>query len=282
MVHGRLVGAVTEPIPDEWVADEVVANGVRLAFLRTGGPGRPLVVAHGLYDDARCRLPLIRALADEYDVIAYDARGHGRSAAPADGYAVADRVDDLLGLLDALSIAEPLLLGHSTGGNTALAAAARRPDLPRAVVGVDPAGLLDIETDPATRERHTRERIDRWHDHTAEELLAADDGIRARVEEGEAALARRLADARLRVDPNAAAAARHGFADPAETYPAVEAPTLILRADGAAERRRRDRERCERLADGRLVHVEGAGHTVVRDARRVATAEVRAFLSAQS
>lgn len=267
------------PFPEDWTVDDIETNGVRLRYVRAGGPGQSLVVAHGFYDNAACRLPLLRELASTYDVVAYDARGHGQSAAPDTGYTVPDRVDDLVGLLDELRLDSPALLGHSIGGNTVLAAAARHPERPAAVVAIDPAGLLDIESDPAIRERHAREQIEEWHAHTAEELLTEDESLRAYVEADEERLARLLAHARQQVHPNAAAVTHHGCALPKEIYPEITASTLVLRADGDEEQRTRDQQRCETLPAGRLVHVDGAGHTVVRDAREEATAEITGFLS---
>lgn len=273
---------VADQYPEEWVADEVTVNGVRLRYVRTGGTGHPLIVAHGFYDDGPSRLPLISELAAEFDVIAYDARGHGRSEAPATGYSVEDRIDDLIGFLNELSLESPILLGHSTGGNTALAAGARQPQRSHAIVAVDPAGLLDIEPDPDVRERHTRERIEEWNRYSADELLTVDETLQKHVSEGNKRLARLLARARQRVHPHAAAITRHGFANPEEIYPKIDVPTLILRADGSEEQRARDRNRCALLPDGSLVHIDGAGHTVIRDAREEATRAILEFLEARS
>lgn len=273
-------GHVHEPFPGDWTVDDVRANDVLLRYARSGGPGPPVVVAHGFYDTAACRLPLLETLASSYDVVAYDARGHGQSAAPETGYAVTDRVDDLLGLLEKLSVDSPGLLGHSMGGHTVLTAAARQPERPDAVVAIDPAELLDIESDPAVRERHTRSQIEEWHDHTAEELLTVEESLAAHVHAGDKRLARLLARARQQVDPAGAAVARHGCVAPDEFYPDIAAPTLVLRADGDEDQRAQDRNRCALLPDARLTHIEGAGHTVVRDARPEATSAITEFLGA--
>lgn len=264
------------PLPDDWAEGRVEANGVELHYVRTGGEGPPLVVAHGVFDDGRCRVPLVRELADEYDVVAYDACGHGRSDAPEEGYWLADRVADLVGLVDALDLDDPYLFGHSMGGDTVAATAARHPGLPRAVVMVDPAGML--RSDETPDDWDVRAQIEWWHDHTKEELLEADEGLRAYVEDGREELASLLADARLRVSPNIAALFDADWVDPAETYPDIEAPTLILRADADEAGRERERDLAAHLPDGRLVHVDGAGHTVFRDARETATAALRRFL----
>lgn len=275
-----------EPLPEGWTEGTVHANGIDVHYTRTGESdgaaayGPPLVICHGVFDDGPCRTPLARELAGEYDVVLLDARGHGRSDAPAEGYAMDDRVADLVGAIDALDLAEPILFGHSMGGDTVAATAAAHPDLPRAVVLVDPAGMLPHEEPPAEVAAWARERIGSWHEHSKQELLAEDDELRAYVEAGEASLAGLLADARLRTSPTLSAVFEAGWVDPAETYPEIEVPTLILKADGDEDRRRRDREHASHLPGGELVHVDGTGHTVFRDDREAATQELRDFLGA--
>lgn len=275
-------GDVRNELPSGWTTGEITVNGVELRYIRSGGTERPLVVAHGLYDNAVSRLPLLSELSPTYDVVAYDARGHGQSDAPATGYSVENRVDDLIGLLDELSIESPILLGHSTGGNTILAAAARQPERPHTLVAIDPAGLLDIEPNPSIRKRHTRERIEEWHGHSAEELLTINETLSKYAQENNEGLARLLARARLQVHSNAALVTYHGFADPMEIYPNIVAPTLVLRADGDEAQRTRDRTCCDLLQKGRLIHIGGAGHTIVRDAREVATRQILEFLNTRS
>ncbi|MFB6140460.1 MAG: alpha/beta fold hydrolase [Halosimplex sp.] len=275
--------------PADWTAGYVdVAEGVRLHYDRSGGGGPPLVIAHGVFDDGRCRLPLARELADDYDVILYDARGHGHSDAPESGYGADTRAADLLALLDGLGVEDPILFGHSMGGDTVLAAAALDPGRPRAVVAVDPASLLEHNRDDRDEDdgedgdeaavEGIRERVLWWHDHTKAELLEADDELAGHVADGDEELASLLADARLRVSPNITAVFRSGWLDPEDDYPDIEAPTLVMRADVDERARERDSERVDLIPDARLVHVDGAGHTIFRDRRDAATAELRAFL----
>ena len=127
-------------LPDDWTTDTVRTNGVKLQYYRTG-EGPPLVMAHGFYANGRCWEPLVSDLSDEYDIVMYDARGHGRSEAPETGYGIEDRIADLVGLVEALSLDDPILLGHSMGGSTAAWTAAKHPDLPRAIALEDPAGM---------------------------------------------------------------------------------------------------------------------------------------------
>lgn len=124
-------------IPDGWTTDTVRANGIDLRYYRTGD-GPPLVMTHGFFGNGRCWIPLAETLAEDYDVVTYDARGHGRSDAPETGYDVENRVADLVGLVEALDLDDPILLGHSMGAATVAWTAAEHPDLPRALVLEDP------------------------------------------------------------------------------------------------------------------------------------------------
>jgi pimeloyl-ACP methyl ester carboxylesterase len=58
-------------------------------------------------------------LSPEARVVAADLRGHGYSDKPPNGYEVDDHVRDLLELIAALGLVQPIMLGHSLGGSIA-------------------------------------------------------------------------------------------------------------------------------------------------------------------
>lgn len=95
----------------------------------------PVVLVHGTMDRATSLAKVARRLRD-LEVVRYDRRGYGESRLDAEGRAVPvaetvdDHVDDLLHVLGGRP---SVVVGHSTGGTIALAAAARRPDLVVAV-----------------------------------------------------------------------------------------------------------------------------------------------------
>jgi pimeloyl-ACP methyl ester carboxylesterase len=97
----------------------------------TGDPSGPLVVViHGSMDRSAGMLKVARQLDDRAHVLRYDRRGYGRSC-PHDGpYGMQQQVDDLAALL---ANRAAVLVGHSYGGNVALATAARHPHLVRAL-----------------------------------------------------------------------------------------------------------------------------------------------------
>jgi pimeloyl-ACP methyl ester carboxylesterase len=96
-----------------------------------GDPAHPLVVViHGTMDRSSGMLKLSRQLDSRARVLRYDRRGYGRSAPHPGPFTMDEQVDDLVALLDGRSA---VLVGHSYGGNVALATAARHPSLVRAV-----------------------------------------------------------------------------------------------------------------------------------------------------
>lgn len=103
----------------------------------TGPHGAPHVtLIHGSLDRSAGLLKLSRRLADRYRVTRYDRRGYGRSF-PSDGpFGVDQHVADLREVLTRVAerVSPRVLVGHSYGGNVALALAQRSPELVDGVV----------------------------------------------------------------------------------------------------------------------------------------------------
>lgn len=120
--------------------DFVAANGLRIFYHRTEGSENrpPLVLLHGFSDNGRCWIQVVNQVADQYDVIMPDARGHGRTEGPSTSLAYDLLAQDVIGLIETLGLEQPILFGHSMGALTALVAAAQAPDLVRAIVLEDP------------------------------------------------------------------------------------------------------------------------------------------------
>jgi pimeloyl-ACP methyl ester carboxylesterase len=130
--------------------------GVRLA-VEEAGEGVPVVLLHGLTATRRYVVMGSRALErDGHRVVAYDARGHGRSSpAPArEAYGYDALADDLLAVLDALKLERAVLAGASMGAHTLLRAALSAPERVRGIVAITPS------YDP--REQEPPERLARW------------------------------------------------------------------------------------------------------------------------
>ena len=115
--------------------DVTLRDGVRLHYYRRG-KGSPVILAHGATDNGKCWGRVAEALEGEFELIAYDARFHGLSDAPADGKFGGG--DDLVAFVEALGIERPALLGHSMGAMTVAQASASKPELFRCAVLEDP------------------------------------------------------------------------------------------------------------------------------------------------
>jgi N-formylmaleamate deformylase len=126
------------PSTTNWISGVCEANGVKIHYLRTGGDKIPLISLHGLTGSGACWTPLARALESHYDVVMPDARGHGKSGAPVHGYMYRDHASDVIGLIEALGLAAPILLGHSMGGMTAAVVASQLGTAVRGVILADP------------------------------------------------------------------------------------------------------------------------------------------------
>ncbi|KKC02561.1 alpha/beta fold hydrolase [Mycobacterium nebraskense] len=104
-------------------------DGTRLHAEVFGPPdGYPIVLTHGITCAIRAWAYQIADLSNDYRVIAFDHRGHGRSGMPnRNGYSLKDLASDLNSVLDATLAPHEraLLAGHSMGGITIAAWSAR-------------------------------------------------------------------------------------------------------------------------------------------------------------
>ncbi|MFD8074340.1 alpha/beta fold hydrolase [Streptomyces sp. NPDC059718] len=92
------------------------------------GTAPTVVLIHGWTCRTLFWAPLIHELAGEYRVVAYDQRGHGASGTPRrGGYGTGALADDLTAVLEAVVEGDEkvVLVGHSMGGMTAMAAGDR-------------------------------------------------------------------------------------------------------------------------------------------------------------
>ncbi len=89
------------------------ANGIDISYIRANNKKPSLILLHGLMLNGACWMPLARIFEKDYDVIVPDARGHGSSSAPKNGYSYEYLATDLKGFIEELNIESPVVLGHS-------------------------------------------------------------------------------------------------------------------------------------------------------------------------
>ncbi|WP_223217797.1 MULTISPECIES: alpha/beta fold hydrolase [Mesorhizobium] len=98
------------------------------------GAGEPLVLIHGAGPFVEAKSSFIRqlnGLSDRYRVIALDQLHFGGTDYPSDHKYInrIDRVDHVIGFIDALGLKQVTLVGHSEGSFVAARIAIVRPDL---------------------------------------------------------------------------------------------------------------------------------------------------------
>lgn len=106
-----------------------VAHGGSIHYRVEGRPGAPwLTFSHSL----ACNLEMwdgqVEIFRDDFRILRYDTRGHGRSAAPPGPYSFDLLIGDVIGLWDALNIRATHFVGLSLGGMTALGLALGHPE----------------------------------------------------------------------------------------------------------------------------------------------------------
>jgi len=91
------------------------------------GRGPPLYLIHGIGSRHSVWDGIVPALRAHFTCVRFDLRGHGKSAAPAPPYSLAQLVDDVEALRRRLGHGAIHLAGHSLGGMIAPAYARRHP-----------------------------------------------------------------------------------------------------------------------------------------------------------
>jgi len=123
--------------------EEIRLPRLQVSYLDWPGEGLPIVLLHPNRTNARVWDFVVDASRMRNRFIAPDARGHGLSDYPEQGYDLQDYVDDLVEFLDAQQIAQAVAVGAATGGNVALLLASQHPGRVAALVVADPGLSLD-------------------------------------------------------------------------------------------------------------------------------------------
>ena len=129
------------------------AGGLSVAYQRAGD-GPALVLLHGFTHDSRVWRPQLEGLSDQFDVVAWDAPGAGRSADPPEPFTIGDWADCLAELLDAAGVQTAHVVGYSWGGLLAQVFYRRHPARVRSLVLADTyAGWKGSLPEPIPEER---------------------------------------------------------------------------------------------------------------------------------
>jgi len=91
------------------------------------GEGEPLIILHGLFGSLDNWMTFAKKLGEDFEVYIVDARNHGQSP-HSDQINYDIMADDLYEFLLQNAIVDPIILGHSMGGKTAMQFAMNYPN----------------------------------------------------------------------------------------------------------------------------------------------------------
>ena len=125
-----------------------------------GRGGTPLVFVHSLAGNIGHWADALERTRAHRRAVAFDLRGHGRSAGPSDSskFAIEALAGDVAAVADACRLERFVLVGHSLGGGVALAHAGMHPDRVERLFLLDPIG--DGTRIPAAEVQPFLDRLD--------------------------------------------------------------------------------------------------------------------------
>ena len=118
-------------------------DGTRVFYEDAGAGDPPIVLVHGIGNHTHFAAQ-VDHFSRSHRVVAPDLPGFGRSDAPEREYGIAAFADTIARLCDELDLDGPVVVGHSMAGAVALEVAAARPDLPSAIVLLDPIPIVPL------------------------------------------------------------------------------------------------------------------------------------------
>jgi pimeloyl-ACP methyl ester carboxylesterase len=305
---GVAAAAMPPGIPNGWSDGYVFANGIRIHYYHAvPAPGkRVIVMAHGVTDYGLNWTTLTNELQAAYDIYMVDARGHGYSDPPTADAKGDTGVEDLVGFLRAMKLEKPILMGHSMGAGTVMRVGATYPDLPRAVIMLDPglgapgggrgagaargtapaaaageAGPGGAAAGPALVMGGTAEALVAQNNRPYDDLVAQ---CRKQTPKWALLDCQYWAVSKKLYHGSYASGGGRGLGggggmSTSELLAKITAPALILKADAPPETRKANEEAAKALKNGKLVHIDGAGHNLHHDERRRTVEALNSFLS---
>jgi 3-oxoadipate enol-lactonase len=133
---------------------KTTVNGIDTYYEIHGKQGAPwLAFSHSLACSLRMWDAQIDAFKDRFRILAYDTRGHGKSAAPAGPYTLEAMADDLRALVSHLDIQRLHFVGLSMGGMIGQTFAIKYPGVFSSLALADTTSRYPAEAAPLWQER---------------------------------------------------------------------------------------------------------------------------------
>ena len=108
---------------------------MKLAYQETG-EGEAIIILHGLFGSSDNWLSVAKELSENYKVYLLDLRNHGDSP-HTEEFTYAAMAEDIAEFVQQHQIKDPIVVGHSMGGKTAMRFSVEHPELLKKLVVVD-------------------------------------------------------------------------------------------------------------------------------------------------
>lgn len=120
---------------------EINVKGIKINYTEKGS-GKDVLLLHGWGSSNAVYTGIMNTLCSSCHLVAPDFPGCGGSDIMKEPYTIGDYADLVLGLIDALQLKNPVLVGHSHGGRVILYMTAAGMISPPKIVLIDSAGLI--------------------------------------------------------------------------------------------------------------------------------------------
>jgi pimeloyl-ACP methyl ester carboxylesterase len=193
-----------------------------------------------------------------------DAQGHGKSARLDANFTFESHTHQIAGLVKALGLKKPIIMGHSMGAGTTVNVAINYPDLPRAIILEDPAWLKQ-DTMPPPNQADIKSYLTSLRKKTLDELVVEGRTSNPKWSETEI---KPWAESKLQFDPTLFDFIAVNPSSYKEQVPKIKCPTLLIIADGGLVSKATAEDAAKLWKSQqpfKWVYIKGAGHNIRRE-----------------
>lgn len=284
------VNAQSVKFPEGWTDGYAYVNGIRSHYYHAKpAPGKPvMVMVHGYTDIGLSWTTLTLKLQNAYDIYMIDARGHGLTDPPTASDNGETMIKDVVDFVKFMKFEKPILMGHSMGAATVMRVGAQYPDLAKAIIMLDPfVGNRPAQPAPSAADTARRGQTASAQSSPAPvrrpNMFKSPDTLVAQNNtpfEEVVARGKRQNPMWDDVDIYYWAVSKKQYHGPytpeqaqaltgtmstADALAKIKVPSLILKADAKPEVRKANEEAARVMQNGKLIHIDGAGHNLHHD-----------------
>lgn len=236
-------------------------NGFKIAYEISGNEsGAKMVLLHGLFINSDCWREQLKYFENDFHILRFDLRGHGRSSKPEERFTIKNYVKDMHLLLEHLGWNNGLyLVGHSLGAMISLAYSLLYPSHVKKIICASGFCFISFEAETDVLGRVDKYQLERFA------LGIGKRGLNPYNEETAQFVAAQVTDHLTKEQCLKATAASAGF-NICEYLKSIEIPTLLIVGERDITTPMWASEMLhDWLANSEIAIIPNAGHLVILD-----------------